>query len=76
VIEAGQHVPLAARLWEEIADLVPFELIEISKDDYDATTKTTRIWGDARKGRATPRDRILVLRRTTRTTRARRPTSR
>ena len=69
VIEAGQHVPLAVRLWEEVGDLVPFELIEISKDDYDATTKTTRIWGDARKGRATPRDRILVLRRRARTTR-------
>jgi hypothetical protein len=36
VIEAGQHVPLAVRLWEEVGDLVPFELIEISKDDYDA----------------------------------------
>jgi site-specific DNA-methyltransferase (adenine-specific) len=76
VIEAGQHVPLAVRLWDELGDLVPFELIEISKDDYDATSKTTRIWGDARKGRATPRDRILVLRRTTRKPKARRPTRR
>lgn len=63
VVEAGQHVPLAVRVWEELADLVPFELVEISKDDYDPTTKTTRIWGSEKKGRATPRDRVLVLHR-------------
>jgi hypothetical protein len=63
VVEFGQHVPLAARLWEEIDGLFPLELVEITKDDYDAASKTTRIWGDIRKGRATPRDRIIVLRR-------------
>jgi site-specific DNA-methyltransferase (adenine-specific) len=72
VVEAGQHVPLAVRLWEELGDLVPFELVEISKDDYDPATKTTRIWGEDRKGKATPRDRVLVLRRTAR----RRPSAR
>jgi len=72
VVEAGQCVPLAVRIWEEIEDLVPFELVEISKDDYDESTKTTRIWGNERKGRATPRDRIIVLRRVAKTPRMRR----
>jgi site-specific DNA-methyltransferase (adenine-specific) len=63
VVEAGQHVSLGPRVWEEIGDLVPFELVEISKDEYDPTTKTTRIWGQDRKGKATPRDRVVVLRR-------------
>jgi site-specific DNA-methyltransferase (adenine-specific) len=65
VIEHGQHVPLAERVWQELRGLVPFELIECSIDAYNQSSKTTRVWGDARKGRATPNDRVLVLQRVT-----------
>ncbi|MGH9339525.1 MAG: hypothetical protein ACRD1R_08035, partial [Acidobacteriota bacterium] len=63
VEEQGQHVPLAERVWEEMRGLVPFELLQIEVDAYDQTAKTTRVWGEERKGRATPRDRVIVLRR-------------
>lgn len=82
VIERGQHVPLADRVWEELAGVVPFEALDITIDQYDQASKTTRVWGENKKGQATPFDRVLVLRRvsTRRPTRAaamseRRPTT-
>lgn len=63
VVEKGQHVPLAQRVWQEVCGLVPFEAVELVIDAYDESTKTTRVWGEERKGRATPTDRVLVLRR-------------
>jgi hypothetical protein len=63
VVEKGQHVPLAERVWAEVQGLVPFEKVRIDRDAYDQTTKTTRVWGEQRKGRATPKDRVIVLRR-------------
>jgi len=65
VVENGQHVALAERVWEEMVGLVPFELVECAIDAYDETTKTTRVWGEQRKGRASPKDRVIVLRRVT-----------
>ena len=63
VSENGQYVKLAERVWEEIGGLIPFELENLEADRYDDTVKTTRIWGDERKGMASPMDRIMVLRR-------------
>ncbi|MGH2618398.1 MAG: hypothetical protein ACRDJC_24470, partial [Thermomicrobiales bacterium] len=63
VVENGQHLPLAQRVWQEMAGLVPFEVVECAEDAYDETAKTTRVWGEERKGRATPKDRVIVLRR-------------
>ena len=63
VVEFGANLKLAVRVWEELEDVVPFKLIKIAVDDFDDTTKTTRIWGDSKKGRATPLDRILILER-------------
>jgi hypothetical protein len=63
VVEEGLHLPLAERIWEEIEGLVPFALKTIEMDNFDASAKTTRIWGDEKKGRATPRDRVIVLER-------------
>jgi hypothetical protein len=63
VVEEGLHLPLAERIWEEIEGLVPFGLKKIEMDNFDASSKTTRIWGEEKKGRATPRDRIMVLER-------------
>jgi site-specific DNA-methyltransferase (adenine-specific) len=66
VVEQGQHVPLAERVWQEMCGIVPFELVESAVDAYDESAKTTRVWGEERKGRATPRDRVIVLRRVSR----------
>jgi len=66
VVEHGQHVPLAERVWQEMCGIVPFELVESAVDAYDESTKTTRVWGEERKGRATPKDRVIVLRRVSR----------
>jgi SAM-dependent methyltransferase len=66
VVERGQHLPLADRVWQEIGELVPFECLHISADEYDARSKTTRVWGETKKGRATPLDRVLVLKRVSR----------
>jgi site-specific DNA-methyltransferase (adenine-specific) len=63
VVEHGQHLKLAPRLWEELQGLIPFELAHLKIDAYDQSAKTTRVWGEQRKGRATPQDRVLVLRR-------------
>jgi site-specific DNA-methyltransferase (adenine-specific) len=67
VVESGQRLELAARVWEEMEGLVPYKLLWIDVDQFDQTTKTTRIWGEERKGRATPLDRVLVLERTSAT---------
>ncbi len=64
VVENGQHLELACRVWEELEGVVPFTLECIEEDRFNVNDKTTRIWGEERKGRATPADRILVLRRT------------
>jgi hypothetical protein len=69
VVEGGQDVKLARRVWDEIGGVVPFELQGIYADRFDISTKTTRIWGEAKKGRATPVDRYLVLRRAARAVR-------
>jgi len=63
VVEFGSQLQLANRVWEELAGLVPFEKQSIRSDKFDATVKTTRIWGQEKKGRATPLDRVLVLKR-------------
>jgi site-specific DNA-methyltransferase (adenine-specific) len=70
VVEFGHHVELADRVWEEVSGLVPFEFVERTIDNFDVKAKTTRIWGQTKKGQATPVDRVLVLRRiqATRTT--------
>lgn len=74
VKEFGHHVSLAERVWEELEGLVPFELVEMQVDAYDEASKTTRVWGEQRKGRASPKDRVLVLKRTS--MRSRRATER
>jgi site-specific DNA-methyltransferase (adenine-specific) len=63
VVENGQCVALAERVWHELGDLVPFRAVSIEADRYDTASKSTRIWGEGRKGSATPLDRILVLER-------------
>lgn len=63
VHEFDVKLKLAERVWDELVDLVPFELVRIVADQFDANGKTTRIWGEERKGKATPLDRVLVLRR-------------
>lgn len=62
VVEDGVHLKLANRVWEELGGVVPLDLDSISTDRFDATAKTTRIWGEDRKGNATPMDRLLLLR--------------
>jgi hypothetical protein len=63
VHEFDVKLKLAERVWDELVGLVPFELVRIVADQFDANGKTTRIWGEERKGKATPLDRVLVLRR-------------
>ncbi|MCP3161806.1 DNA methyltransferase [Myxococcus qinghaiensis] len=63
VVEYGNHLPLAERVWEEVSGVVPFDLVRIDQDNFDEKSKTTRIWGEEKKGRATPLDRVLILRR-------------
>lgn len=63
VIEFGVQLRLAKRVWSELEGLVPFEYVDVKVDNWDDSSKTTRIWGEERKGRATPLDRILVIRR-------------
>jgi len=69
VVENEQYVRLAERVWEELGGLLPFDLVRLEANRFDVTTKTTRIWGEEKKGRATPVDRILVLKRRSRVTR-------
>jgi site-specific DNA-methyltransferase (adenine-specific) len=66
VNEFGVRLKLAERVWEELAGVTHFDLVRIDDDLWDESVKTTRIWGEERKGRATPMDRVLILRRKTR----------
>lgn len=70
VDEFGTSLDLAHRIWDELRGLTPFDLVGVEVDRFDQTVKTTRIWGDT-KGRATPRDRVLVLKRVAASTRKR-----
>jgi len=63
VVEFGQDLRLAQRIWDELNGVVPFKFTELRTDDFDTNVKTTRIWGEERTGRATPGDRGLVLER-------------
>lgn len=65
VVEFGTKLELARRVWDELGQLVPFRLVKIAVDEFDDSMKTTRIWGEAKKGKATPLDRILIIERTT-----------
>lgn len=59
----GRTLRLAELIWDELGEVVPFEDVDIVADEFDTDSKTTRIWGEEKKGQATPRDRILILRR-------------
>ncbi len=63
VVEFGTSLNLAKRVWDEVGSLTPFTLSWIEADRFDEGVKTTRIWGEDKKGRATPLDRILLLQR-------------
>lgn len=63
VKEFGSHLKLAERIWEELAGVTSFDKVRIDSDNWDESSKTTRIWGEDKKGRATPKDRVLILRR-------------
>jgi hypothetical protein len=53
-------VGLAERVWEQAAEPEGYRLAGVALDDVAAGRKMTRLWG-AEAGRATKRDRILVL---------------
>jgi hypothetical protein len=57
-IEGG--VGLAERVWEQAAEPEGYRLAGITVDEVHAHRKMTQLWGDE-AGRATQRDRILVL---------------
>ena len=61
--KGGRKCDLAEAVWSCLAGVVPYDLEEKALDSFDQSVKTTRIWGESRRGRATPRDRILVLSR-------------
>jgi site-specific DNA-methyltransferase (adenine-specific) len=63
VEQNGQCLELAYVVWNELDGITPFECEMIVEDDFGTENKTTRIWGEDKKGQATPRDRVLVLRR-------------
>lgn len=57
----GHRINLAELIREELTGLIPLKYMDTIEDEFDVHGKTTRIWGDAKKGEATKQDRILVL---------------
>lgn len=55
-------LPLAWRMWSEVADDFGLRLVQFIEDDLAVQNKVSRIWGDT-KGNATDRDCVLVLAR-------------
>jgi hypothetical protein len=53
-------VGLAETVWESAAEPAGYRLVGVGLDDIAAHRKMTRIWGDE-AGRATRRDRLLVI---------------
>jgi hypothetical protein len=72
VAEGQTYVKLANRIWEELSGAVPYRLSKIVVDRFDESVKTTRIWGENKKGRATPIDRVLILQKDSSATKIRR----
>ncbi|MBI5515868.1 MAG: hypothetical protein HY909_18955 [Deltaproteobacteria bacterium] len=60
--EHGDHA-LALELWEGVRHAVPLQLRAVITDDVHAGRKVSKIWGEARRGRATRTDRVLVFQR-------------
>lgn len=61
VAEPGKNPrPLAAQIWNDIAEDSDLRLIELVEDDLPVQNKVSRIWGET-KGQATSRDCALVL---------------
>ena len=58
----NREINLAWLAWKNVSRSVPFGLIEIVDDFIELETKVTKIWG-GRRGKATRRDRILLLKR-------------
>lgn len=54
---------LAKSLIRNVAPLTPWSVVALISDQSIRDRKTTRIWGDVKKGNASDRDEILVLRR-------------
>ena len=62
VIGDVHGVPLAEEVWKHLRrKRTQFQLACIMEDAVGANTKVTRIWGEDKKGCATPIDRVLVL---------------
>jgi hypothetical protein len=52
--------PLAEAVWRGAAEPAGYHLCGIAVDEVVASRKLTRVWG-TEAGRATPRDRLLVI---------------
>ena len=55
-------IPLAARIWDDLAPKTGLRLVGLIEDHLATQTKVSRIWGET-KGQATSRDCALVLTR-------------
>lgn len=63
VAEPGREsVPLAEKVWDDVGAGSGLRLVEVIEDFLPVQNKVSRIWGDT-KGKATDRDRVLVLAR-------------
>lgn len=63
VVEPGKdRVPLAAQIWDDLADETGLEKLQLIEDRLPVDKKVSRIWGDT-KGQATDKDCVLVLAR-------------
>ena len=56
-------LPLAEAVWDDVGSATGLQLVDIIDDSLPVNNKVSRIWGETR-GRATDRDRALVLART------------
>lgn len=61
VADPGKEaIPLAQKIWDDLADHTNLKLVTLIEDELAVTKKVSRIWGDT-KGQATNKDCILVL---------------
>jgi hypothetical protein len=58
----AETIPLAQRVWSDLAATCDLELVDFIEDALPAQYKVSRIWGETR-GRATDRDCVLLLKR-------------
>jgi site-specific DNA-methyltransferase (adenine-specific) len=61
-VPGRESIPLARKVWDDVGVSTGLQLLDVIEDSLPTRNKVSRIWGDT-KGKATERDRVLLITR-------------